>query len=310
MLGGFLFARPLALPGVFGTQKGPPDPFVGFDTAPRPVDQKWQRVLCLWGARRMLLSNAFSRGGVMLKLLGFVLMFVISLASVQAATSAQVAQKNTAIKKHVSASLWPEGAPRFSPLYSRVRWNDRVSQNTIATHDIRITLQALEAGFFSRAKINGDVLGEPSGDYSDAAWIREGFANQFSGMAALEKNDFDAAIVSFDVARGFFDRTKASPLLAARTRLDKQMTLYIQAKNKFILGPEVISLFESQAGEYPIDFAIMNELIKIDAHRRKDSVSEKSAEENVVKSLARLKSIDKNATVELKRLFKLVESAK
>ena len=46
MLGGFLFARPLALPGVFGTQKGPPDPFVGFDTAPRPVDQKWQRVLC------------------------------------------------------------------------------------------------------------------------------------------------------------------------------------------------------------------------------------------------------------------------
>ena len=59
-----------------------------------------------------------------------------------------------------------------------------------------------------------------------------------------------------------------------------------------------------------MDFVIMNELIKIDARRRKDSVSEKSAEVNVVKSLARLKSMDKNATVELKGLFKLVESAK
>jgi hypothetical protein len=48
MLGGFLFARPLALLGAFGTQKGPPDLFVGFAAVPHPADQKWQRVLCLW----------------------------------------------------------------------------------------------------------------------------------------------------------------------------------------------------------------------------------------------------------------------
>jgi hypothetical protein len=228
----------------------------------------------------------------------------------QADRPAQAAEKNTTIKKYSGAPLWPEGKPRFSPLYSRTRWSDRESKNTIAVRDVRITLQALEAGFFNRAKINGDVLGEPSGDYSDAAWIREGLANQFSGLAALEKNDFEAAIISFDVARGFFDRTKVSPLLAARTRLDKQLTLYMQAKNKFILVPELINLFESHAKEYPLDFAIMNELIKIDARHRKDGASEKSAEAKVAKSLARLKSMDRNALVELKRMFKLVESVK
>lgn len=246
----------------------------------------------------------------MLRLLRSASVFIVLLASMQADMPAQAAQKSITIKKHSAASLWPEGKPRFSPLYSRTRWSDRDSKKFIAVHDVRITLQALEAGFFSRAKINGDVLGEPSGDYSDAAWIREGLANQFSGLAALEKNDFEAAIVSFDVARGFFDRTKVSPLLAARTRLDKQLALYMQAKNKFILVPELISLFESHAKEYPMDFAIMNELIKIDARHRKDGASEKSAEAKVVKSLARLKSRDGNAVVQLKRLFKLVESVK
>jgi hypothetical protein len=263
-----------------------------------------------WPSPGMMSRNAFSRGGVMLRLLRSALVFIVPLASVQADTPVQAAQKNTTIKKHSSASLWPEGEPRFSLLYSRMRWSDRDSKNTIAVRDVRITLQALEAGFFSRAKINGDVLGEPSGDYSDAAWIREGLANQFSGLAALEKNDFEAAIISFDVARAFFDRTKVSPLMAARTRLDKQLTLYMQAKNKFILVPELISLFESYAKEYPLDFAIMNELIKIDARRRKDSASEKSAEAKVAKSLAGLKSMDKNAVVELKKMFKLVESVK
>ena len=46
MLGGFLFARPLALLGAFGTQKSPPDLFVGCAVIPHPADQKWQRVLC------------------------------------------------------------------------------------------------------------------------------------------------------------------------------------------------------------------------------------------------------------------------
>ena len=46
MLGGFLFARPIVLLGAFGTQKGPPDLFVGFAVVPHPADQKWQRVLC------------------------------------------------------------------------------------------------------------------------------------------------------------------------------------------------------------------------------------------------------------------------
>lgn len=46
MLGGFLFARPLARLGAFGTQKGPPDLFVGFAVVPHPAEQKWQRVLC------------------------------------------------------------------------------------------------------------------------------------------------------------------------------------------------------------------------------------------------------------------------
>jgi hypothetical protein len=246
----------------------------------------------------------------MLRLLRSASVFMVLLASMQADMPVQAAQKSITIEKHSSASLWPEGKPRFSPLYSRTRWSDRDSKNTIAVHDVRITLQALEAGFFSRAKINGDVLGEPSGDYSDAAWIREGLANQFSGLAALEKNDFEAAIVSFDVARGFFDRIKVSPLLAARTRLDKQLALYMQAKSKFILVPELISLFESHAKEYPLDYAIMNELIKIDARYRKDSVSEKPAEAKVVKSLARLKSRDRNVAVELKRMFRLIESVK
>ena len=246
----------------------------------------------------------------MLRLLRSALVFIVPLMSMQADTPAQAAEKNTTIKKHSAASLWPEGKPRFSPLYSRMRWSDGDSKNTIAVHDVRITLQALEAGFFSRAKINGDVLGEPSGDYSDAAWIREGLANQISGLAALERNDFEAAIISFDVARGFFDRTKVSPLLAARTRLDKQLTLYMQAKNKFILVPDLISLFESHVKEYPLDFAIMNELIKIDARHRKDDAAEKSAEVKVAKSLARVKSMDRNAAVELQRMFKLVESVK
>ena len=41
MLGGFLFARPLALLGAFDTQK-----VVGFAAVSHPADQKWQRVLC------------------------------------------------------------------------------------------------------------------------------------------------------------------------------------------------------------------------------------------------------------------------
>jgi hypothetical protein len=245
----------------------------------------------------------------MLRLIRFVLVFIVALTTIHAIVPAQAAQKKT-IKKQSSASLWPEGEPRFSPLYSPMRWSDRDSKNIIAVHDVRITLQALQAGFFSRAKMNGDVLGEPSGDYSDAAWVREGFADQLAGLAALEKNDLEAAIVSFDVARGFFDRTKASPLLAARTRLDKQLVLDMQAKDKFILVPEIISLFESHAKEYPLDFVIMTELIKIDARHRKDNISEKAAEAKIAESLARMKSVDKGAVAKLKKMFELVESAK
>lgn len=84
----------------------------------------------------------------------------------------------------------------------------------------------------------------------------------------------------------------------------------MQAENKFILVQELISLFESHAREYPLDFAIMNELIKIDARRRKEGASERSAEAKVAKSLARLKSMDSNAAIGLKRMFKLVESVK
>lgn len=123
----------------------------------------------------------------MLRLLRSALVFIVPLMSIQADTPAQAAEKNTTIKKHSAASPWPEGKPRFSPLYSRTRWSDRDSKKFIALRDVGTTLQTLEAGFFRRARVVGDVLGEPSGDYSDAAWIRQGFANQFSGLAALEK---------------------------------------------------------------------------------------------------------------------------
>lgn len=182
---------------------------------------------------------------------------------------------------HVQGLGWPERSPRFAALYSAARFSDPLAAGLLETHDVRIVLAALKAGFFQRAYMDGDVLGEPRNDYSDAAWRQEGLACQFGGHAALEQGNFASAILLFDVARGDFDRAHLPEYFSARTRIDKQLALSMQKGDKFIITQQTINAIAETEITEPVDSILLYSLLEFDAEHRNNKVAKKQAQDKL-----------------------------